>query len=198
MDREELKADLLDKIAKAISKEWQAKPGWDLHCAAAALTAIEDAGFVIIPKAPSGGVLIGKSLHHLNDEDARIQIDDLGGNCPVQAHGLIDGEPFYFRARGEHWSLSIGSDDEDPSDIGVYGRDVVGKPRWCHEEKWGFGPFEAGWMPERVARHMIEKGAALFRAANSKTMLEEPGTGDTESAADAEPGLTPQKDLSNG
>jgi hypothetical protein len=101
-----------------------------------------------------------------------IQIDSIGGNCPVQAYGLIDGEPFYFRARWEHWSLSVGSDDEDPSDLGLYGRDVVGNPRWYHEEDWGDGPFEAGWMPEEEARRMIEKGAALFRAASSQSLKE--------------------------
>lgn len=29
------------------------------------------------------------------------------GNCPVQAEGTIDGFPFYFRARGGSWKLSI-------------------------------------------------------------------------------------------
>ena len=49
--KDKLKADLLDKIADAISNEWSAKPGWHLHCAAAALTAIEDAGFAVVPSS---------------------------------------------------------------------------------------------------------------------------------------------------
>lgn len=83
-----------------------------------------------------------------------IEIDWLGGNCPVQAEGRIDGEPFYFRARGEHWRLDIGrvAFDSHP-------------PLWRHEEAWGDGPFAAGWMPEDVAREMIAKGAELYRRA---------------------------------
>jgi hypothetical protein len=112
--------------------------------------------------------------------DPGIQIDrndveecfTLGGNCPVQATGLIDGEPFCFRARWSHWSLSIGSDAEDHGSSGVYGRDVVGAPRWYHEEDWGDG-YEAGWMPEQTAREMIAKGASLYRDASAQNQLEE-------------------------
>ena len=48
-----------------------------------------------------------------------------------QAEGTIDGKPFYFRSRGEHWSSSIG------------GEDVVGNPEWRHEEEYGDGPFRS-------------------------------------------------------
>jgi hypothetical protein len=90
-------------------------------------------------------------------EDAGIQVNMLGGNCPVQAEGAIDGVRFFFRARGEHWSIDVGGDDG-----------------FRHREKWGDGPFEAGWMPEDEARRMIEKGAALFRATNLQRQIEEP------------------------
>lgn len=40
-----------------------------------------------------------------------------GGACPVQAEGTINGYPFYFRSRHEHWSIRIASDkDKDPYD----------------------------------------------------------------------------------
>lgn len=100
-----------------------------------------------------------------------IEIDWLGGNCPVQAEGRIDGEPFYFRARGEHWSLSVGSYHEICTDLAVHGRDVIGNPRWEHEEEWGDGPYDAGWMPEDEARRMIEKGATLWRAATAMSEI---------------------------
>ena len=29
------------------------------------------------------------------------------GACPVQAEGTVDGLPFYFRARGGEWTLSV-------------------------------------------------------------------------------------------
>ncbi len=92
------------------------------------------------------------------------EIEMIGGNCPVQAEGLIDGQPFYFRARGDRWSLSIGSDLEDHSCTGVHGLDVVGNPKWFYEEDWGDGPYDAGWMSVETAKEMIEKGAAMFRA----------------------------------
>ena len=93
-----------------------------------------------------------------------VEIDMLGGNCPVQAQGKIDGEPFYFRARGEHWSICIGSDVEDDRNTSFHGRDVIGNPRWYFEEEWGAGPYDAGWMEMEEARQMIEAAAARYRA----------------------------------
>ena len=67
-------------------------------------------------------------------------IEWLGGNCPVQAEGTIDGKPFYFRARGRWWSLEIA--------------DVT-----FREERWGDSEFAAGWMPHDEARKLIERCA---------------------------------------
>ena len=55
-----------------------------------------------------------------------LKIDMLGGNCPVQAEGTIDGRPFYFRARGQSWSMGIGGD-------------VVGDPDWYMKQIWEIG-----------------------------------------------------------
>ncbi|MEP3616861.1 hypothetical protein [Parasphingorhabdus sp.] len=79
-----------------------------------------------------------------------IVIDMIGGNCPVQAEGTIEGKPFYFRARGQHWSLSVG------------GQDPVINPDWSYEEAYGEGPFDAGWMSEEEARGFLEKAAGLY------------------------------------
>src|SRR5688572_3651548 len=81
---------------------------------------------------------------------AGIEIDYLGGNCPVQAEGRIDGKPFYFRARGMSWSLEIGAEP-------------VRNPEWGYREDWGDTMFAAGWMDESEAMRLIEKGAELFR-----------------------------------
>lgn len=86
-----------------------------------------------------------------------IEIDWLRGNCPVQAKGRIDGEPFYFRARGEHWSLDIG------------GADPVDEGDWWTQEEWPGGPYAAGWMSYDDARACIERGAAAWRAAKAAT-----------------------------
>ena len=87
-----------------------------------------------------------------------IEIDEIGGNCPVQAEGRIDGEPFYFRARGARWSIGIG------------GQDPVCAPEWSHEEPYGDGPFDAGWMSDEEARAFIEKAAGLFRLARQNAL----------------------------
>ena len=86
-----------------------------------------------------------------------IKIDTIYGNCPVQAEGAIDGEPFYFRARGEHWSMSIGGDD------------VVGEPDWYYDEDYGRGPFVAGWMSVEEAKLFIEQAARQWASEKGST-----------------------------
>jgi hypothetical protein len=81
-----------------------------------------------------------------------IEIEWIGGNCPVQAEGTVDGKEFYFRARGEAWSMQIG------------GQDVVGNPEWSYGEDYGDEPFAAGWMSEEEARAFIDKAIGLYRA----------------------------------
>lgn len=80
-----------------------------------------------------------------------VVIDWLGGNCPVQAEGTVDGKPFYFRARGEHWSLGIGGEP-------------VCAPEWEHEEEVDGGMYAAGWMSELEAKHCIARAVTLYRA----------------------------------
>lgn len=82
--------------------------------------------------------------------DPFIRIETLGGNCPVQAEGAVDGAPFYFRARGNRWSMSIGGDD------------VVRSPDWYHEEPYGEEEYVAGWMPAYVALGFIARAVGLY------------------------------------
>ena len=67
----------------------------------------------------------------------------LDGYAPVQAEGFThDGRAFYFRARGNRWSFTVGSYDEtiDP---------------WSREEAYGDEPYVASWMEHDVARSLI-------------------------------------------
>lgn len=89
-------------------------------------------------------------------------VDWIGGNCPVQAEGTIDGKRFYFRARGEHWSMEVHPTSTD--DYVTWPRDDA---EWMHEEEWGDEQYAAGWMPEDVALEMINKAAGLYRAVAS-------------------------------
>ena len=79
-----------------------------------------------------------------------VDIQVIGGNCPVQAEGVIDNQEFYFRARGEHWSIGIG------------GSDVVGRPDWFMQARWGKEKFDAGWMPEEEATRLINEAAEAY------------------------------------
>lgn len=45
----------------------------------------------------------------------RFTVECFGGFCPVQGSGKIDDQSWYFRARGEHWSLTIGKEDDSIS-----------------------------------------------------------------------------------
>lgn len=87
-----------------------------------------------------------------------VVIDCLGGNCPVQAEGWIDGVPFYFRARGRRWQVGIGADPVTAT---------MGGPGWYYEEPYGDHDYAAGWMDEREARHCIWRAAGLYRTAST-------------------------------
>lgn len=85
-----------------------------------------------------------------------VKIEWIGGNCPVQAEGTINGKPFYFRARGNHWSLDIGSGED--------GKHPLETTVWDYVEPYGDEPYVAGWMSEDEARGFIDKAAALYEA----------------------------------
>jgi hypothetical protein len=80
-----------------------------------------------------------------------VEICFTGRACPVQAEGTVLGIPFYFRARGQRWSMSIG---EDPTAISV-----GIKEGWRRGEPWGEQMYDAGWMPDETAREIIYKCA---------------------------------------
>ena len=80
-----------------------------------------------------------------------IKIKRLGGKCPVQAEGTIDGKDFYFRARGNRWSIGIGGEP-------------VGDPEWYHDQPYGDEPFAAGWMDESEAVDFIKEASLLYQA----------------------------------
>lgn len=89
---------------------------------------------------------------HAMNADPVIRIASLGGNCPVQAEGSIDGKPFYFRARGNSWRMNIGGDDP------------VMRPDWTYWEEYGDQPYVAGGMPKYEALGFIAKSVGLYAA----------------------------------
>lgn len=80
-----------------------------------------------------------------------IAIDYISGFCPVQGEGRIHGKPFYFRARGNQWSIAIG------------GPRLMSDPEWFYKEPYGTEPYEAGWMTGVEAHSLIVKAEKLYR-----------------------------------
>lgn len=89
-----------------------------------------------------------------------LEMEVTCGACPLQIEGTIDGETFYFRARGERWSMGIGGD-------------VVMSPVWSMSGPWGHTKFEAGWMPEHIGQAIVEKCCELWRVAQYRLTPEE-------------------------
>ena len=77
-----------------------------------------------------------------------IKIETIGGQCPVQAHGTVFGTAFYFRARGQAYSLAIG---EVPVEIPEY------RKGWYVKKSWGEHKFDAGYMSVNLALLLIAK-----------------------------------------
>jgi hypothetical protein len=88
-----------------------------------------------------------------------IEVDEFGGWCPVQVTGMIDGLPFYFRARGDAWRLNI-ADAPGGDAVGV---GFPGCPGWSYGENWGTWP-DAGYMPDDIAIGFIEASIGKWRA----------------------------------
>ena len=83
-----------------------------------------------------------------------VVVASIGGNCPVQAEGTVDGAPFYFRARGNSWSMSIGA---KPVEVCCGQADG-----WHMHRQWGDEPFAAGWMPVEEAMRLIREAAEAY------------------------------------
>ena len=75
------------------------------------------------------------------------------GTCPVQAEGTINGLPFYFRARGRHWSLYVAKTETG---------DPLGDDVHVHREEYhgGHGDFAASYAKPHKCRQFIERAAS--------------------------------------
>ena len=83
---------------------------------------------------------------------ANVVIDWLDGQCPVQAEGKFDDEPFFFRARGERWYIEVGTRE----------------PRWIHSEPYGDSKYAAGWMTHTEARELIDRAAVIWYSKKTR------------------------------
>lgn len=95
-----------------------------------------------------------------------VNIGVIGGNCPLQAEGTIDGVPFYFRARGRRWTMGIGKDP-----VGILTTIETKTDEWFAECTWGAERFAAGWMPEEEARRLIDWCASEYRQNRARASV---------------------------
>lgn len=88
-----------------------------------------------------------------------IEISTMGGNCPVQIEGRVDGLAFYFRARGEEYQFHVAKTQAAIFEDEIH---YVEKP-------WGDGPYAAGWMDLHIALGLLCDEVEVFRATARNT-----------------------------
>ncbi len=91
----------------------------------------------------------------------KVHIQTIGGACPIQAEGTINNTPFFFRARGNRWTLGIG------------GEDLIGNPTWFYNGNYE----EAGWMSQEEAKRLIEETAQKHYAIRLAQKMTDPSNG---------------------
>lgn len=85
-----------------------------------------------------------------------VELESISGWCPVQAFGTVDGQAFYFRARGSAWRVEIGGKPEPEHEM----PDAV---HWSCGAPYG-EPYEAGWMCPEHTRLCLDAAFAAYRA----------------------------------
>lgn len=106
------------------------------------------------------------NMARVNDADDERSGDGWSGAlttpaCPVQIEGEVDGMRFYFRARGEDWSFSIGRTAEEAVMAGL--EDVP--DGWSTGgDAEGGDAFAGSWMPYSEAWRHVEASIAAWRA----------------------------------
>ena len=78
-----------------------------------------------------------------------------GGNCPVQAEGVLPtGEFYYFRARHSRWAIEVAKNEQEWTEYNTLFR---------YEEKYEkHGQHGAGWMPRYEAIRFATVGIKKY------------------------------------
>lgn len=89
--------------------------------------------------------------------DQGIIVYNLGGSCPLQGEGSITHDSgkrvlFYFRARGQSWTMEIGRRGREMAD-----------DAWKYRESWPGDKYAAGYMVPRQALPLIERAVLFWR-----------------------------------
>jgi hypothetical protein len=93
-------------------------------------------------------------------------LEEISGYCPVQAEGTVNGYPFYFRSRHQHWALYIGPKGSTANmhDREWSFREVY--PGCADETPTDYGGrlvyFSAGSAGKKECAEFIERAAVAF------------------------------------
>ena len=99
----------------------------------------------------------------INDEALKLS-GRIGGLVPVQGEGELDGKPWYFRARYEHWTFTMAEVGGNVHQVRSMFHNAALEDGWNIEKDWPFGAFSAGYMPIKTAVGLIRACARLYRA----------------------------------
>jgi len=102
-----------------------------------------------------GGVLASMAWNAKSDSLDIV----VGGACPVQGEGKLDGLPIYFRARHDGWSFAICQKKHDDAVNVAWGD----SPGWWTECDYG-SSFDAGWMSGDHSRLCVMAAIRSWRA----------------------------------
>jgi hypothetical protein len=93
-----------------------------------------------------------------------VVVDWIAGICPLQATGVFDGHPFYFKARGHHWEFSVAPSVLDDA-LNAYEAVQFSQPGWWfYQESYERVDLpNAGYMPIADALVFIEWSARQYR-----------------------------------
>ncbi|KQV78184.1 hypothetical protein [Rhizobium sp. Root1220] len=80
-------------------------------------------------------------------------LHELAGYCPVQGQGDLEGQYWYFRARGSKWRFELGGNEN-----------FTKAPSWWHGEYWpSVDGFAAGYLTDEDAIGCILKAVELYQ-----------------------------------
>lgn len=112
---------------------------------------------------------ISLQLDYLNArlEAVGLKGANLGGQCPVECEGVVDGWHLYFRARNNRWRCciaptlrgAIGSENPSVEVCGIYGQ-MADNGEASDDPVIRFG---AGYMAYTAAVKIIEATISMFR-----------------------------------
>ena len=110
---------------------------------------------------------------------AEVKITWIGGNCPVQAEGVVcvwtahgeqEARAFYYRARGSHWNLRIQAKgvpvtlEQSLAHSRLPGLDAIfDKDAWNCGEDWPGDECAAGWQTIPEALECIAKALSQYQ-----------------------------------